>query len=107
MSIKPWKDMEEPSVHVANLKKSAWKGNIFYILQLRDILKKAKSWRRYKDQWLSGVLVARAVGNNGEEHVEFREFLGEWTILHDTIMVGTWCHAFAKIHRTVNTSREP
>ena len=52
MSIKPWKDMEEPSMHVANLKKSAWKGNIFQILQLRDILKKAKSWRRYKDQWL-------------------------------------------------------
>ena len=71
------KSLEEMSMHVANLKKSVWKGNIFYSSTVWHS-EKSKIVETLSDQWLPGVLVARAVGSKGEGYVEHGEFLGQW-----------------------------
>ena len=49
-ATKPWKDIEEPSMHITKWKKPIWKR-----FQPYDILEKVKLWRQHKDQWLSRV----------------------------------------------------
>lgn len=68
--MKPWKDLEEPSVHIPKCKRPTWKGCVCMI-PWHDILEKAKLCRQRRGQRVTGVA-------QGERTRRHRGCGGQW-----------------------------
>lgn len=84
-------------INITEWKRPLWKGCILCDCNYMIFWKKQK-----RDQWMPWIGV-----EGRDEETEHRRCLGQWKLLDDTKMVGTYLHTFVKTRRMYTTTNEP